>query len=108
LTGPGLPGLRIEALIFGSWVGLIEMGVTFLLWQRALRLTNHAARIGQLIFISPFVSLMLISEVLGEQIHLTSVVGLAVIVLGFAITRRTTRRSGLRPRIRKSANPRVR
>jgi drug/metabolite transporter (DMT)-like permease len=108
LTGPGLPGLRIEALIFGSWVGLIEMGVTFLLWQRALRLTNHAARIGQLIFISPFVSLMLISEVLGEQIHLTSVVGLAVIVLGFAVTRRTTRRSGLRPRIRKSANPRVR
>jgi hypothetical protein len=52
--------------------------------------------------------LMLISEVLGEQIHLTSVVGLAVIVLGFAVTRRTTRRSGLRPRIRKSANPRVR
>ncbi|MCZ6708842.1 MAG: DMT family transporter [Gammaproteobacteria bacterium] len=91
LMGPGLPRLSMEALLYGSWVGLIEMGVTFLLWQRALRLTDHAARIGQLIFISPFISLLLISGVLGEQIHLTTVAGLAVIVVGFAVTRQAAR-----------------
>ena len=66
------------------------MGVTFLLWQRALRLTSHAARIGQLIFLSPFISLALIGSVLGEHIHLTSVLGLAIIVAGLIVTRPPT------------------
>ncbi|NIP15764.1 MAG: EamA family transporter [Pseudomonadales bacterium] len=85
--GPGLPRLDWSVLWFGAWVGLVEMGVTFLLWQRAMRLTSHAARIGQLIFLSPFISLILISTVLGETIHWTSVLGLGVIVGGVLVTR---------------------
>ena len=87
LLGPGLPKLRWETLIYGSWVGFIEMGVTFLLWQRAMRLTRQAARIGQLIFLSPFVSLVLIGTILGERIHATTVFGLAVIVAGLMVAR---------------------
>jgi drug/metabolite transporter (DMT)-like permease len=64
------------------------MGVTFLLWQRALKLTAHAARIGQLIFLSPFLSLVLIGEVLGETVHVTSWLGLGIIVLGLAVAGR--------------------
>ncbi len=86
--GPGLPPLTPETLGYGAWVGLIEMGVTFLLWQRALRLTRHAARIGQLIFLSPFLSLVLIGEVLGETVHASSWLGLAVIVAGLLVTGR--------------------
>jgi drug/metabolite transporter (DMT)-like permease len=63
------------------------MGITFLLWQRALRLTANAGRIGALIFLSPFASLLLIAVVLGEQIHATSIAGLAIIVVGLALTR---------------------
>lgn len=85
--GPGWPALTWSSTGYGAWVGLIEMGFTFLLWQRALRLTRHAARLGQLIFLSPFVSLLLIGTVLGEHIHLTSVLGLAIIVLGLWISR---------------------
>jgi drug/metabolite transporter (DMT)-like permease len=85
--GPGLPPLDWNVAGFGAWVGLVEMGVTFLLWQRAMRLTSHAARIGQLIFLSPFISLLLISTVLGETIHWTSVLGLGVIVGGVLLTR---------------------
>jgi drug/metabolite transporter (DMT)-like permease len=85
--GPGLPRLGWNVVWFGAWVGLVEMGVTFLLWQRAMRLTSHAARIGQLIFLSPFISLLLISTVLGETIHWTSVLGLGVIVGGVLLTR---------------------
>ncbi len=57
-----------------------------------MKLTAHAARIGQLIFLSPFVSLVLIGTVLGERIHATSLVGLAIIVLGILVTRRSPRR----------------
>ena len=82
LAGPGLPAFSGENLVFGAWVGLLEMGLTFLLWQRALRLTRHAARLGQLIFLSPFISL------LGETIHLTSWIGLSVTVCGLLVTGR--------------------
>jgi drug/metabolite transporter (DMT)-like permease len=88
LVGPGLPTLGWEALLYGSWVGVVEMGVSFLLWQRALSLTRHAARIGQLIFLAPFISLILIGTVLGEHIHATSVAGVVIIVAGLMVTNR--------------------
>lgn len=87
LIGPGLPDLTGRTLALGIWVGAVEMGVTFLLWQHALRLSSNAGRLGQLIFLSPFVSMIFIANVLGEMIHWTSLVGLGVIVIGLWITR---------------------
>ena len=84
----GLPELTWRRVGFGAWVGLIEMGVTFLLWQQALRLTAHAGRIAQLIFLSPFISLLLIDRVLGEHVHASSLAGLAGIVAGLLIAGR--------------------
>jgi len=84
----GLPVITAQALGYGAWVGLIEMGVTFVLWQTALRRTAHAGRIAQLIFLSPFVSLVLIDRVLGEAVSASSIAGLALIVAGLAIARR--------------------
>ena len=78
----GLPPLTLGNLGYGLWVGLVEMGVTFLLWQRALALATHAGRISQLIFLSPFLSLVMIANVLGEPIHPSAVVGLVLIVAG--------------------------
>ena len=85
----GLPALSLRRLGYGAWVGLIEMGITFLLWQQALRATAHAGRIAQLIFLSPFISLILIDQVLGEEVQLRSIVGLAVIVAGLLVANRS-------------------
>jgi len=86
--GPGWPELTWKTLGYGAWVGLIEMGFTFLFWQQAMRLTAHAARIGQLVFLSPFLSLVMIDTVLGEQVRVASAAGLGVIVLGLWVSRR--------------------
>jgi len=86
--GPGLPAVRADTLLYAAWVGIVEMGVTFLLWQRALKLTRNAGRISQLIFLSPFLSLLLIGEVLNEQVAISSWTGLLVIVAGLLITGR--------------------
>jgi drug/metabolite transporter (DMT)-like permease len=88
--GPGWPPLSAQTLGYGAWVGLLEMGVTYLLWQQALRRTANAARIGQLIFLAPLLSLALIGTVLGESIHTTSLLGLAIILLGLWTSRRPT------------------
>ena len=84
--GPGWPQWTPASLLFGAWIGLIEMGVTFLLWQKALKTTAHAGRISQLIFLAPFLSMILIGTVLGETIRVTSIAGLTVIVMGLMTT----------------------
>lgn len=84
----GLPHLTATNLAFGLWVGLVEMGITFLLWQRALSLTRHVGAISQLIFLSPFLSLVLIAVVLGEDLHYSAPAALALIVLGLVVTGR--------------------
>ncbi|MCV6021929.1 EamA family transporter, partial [Escherichia coli] len=43
-----------------TYVGLFEMGITFVLWLSALKSTQTTARISNLIFASPFISLMLL------------------------------------------------
>ena len=68
-----------------SYVGLFEMGVTFVLWINALKLTRNTARISNLIFISPFISLMLLATIIGEEIHSSTLVGLVLIVCGLVI-----------------------
>jgi drug/metabolite transporter (DMT)-like permease len=70
------------------YVGLFEMGITFALWQMALHHTNNAAKIGTLIFISPFVSLFLISYFLHEPLQVQTFAGLALIILGVWFSQR--------------------
>ncbi len=74
-----------RGLFGGAYVGLFEMGITFVVWSSALKLTRSAARIGNLIFISPFLSLVLIRYVVGEPIAQSTVVGLALIVGGLLL-----------------------
>ena len=67
------------------YVGLFEMGVTFALWASALKLASGVARVGNLIFLSPLVSLIFISSILDEKIHPATLVGLALIIPGVLI-----------------------
>ena len=67
------------------YVGLFEMGITFVLWLSALKLTQNTARVSNLIFASPFISLVLLANIIGEQIHPTTLIGLMLIVFGLVI-----------------------
>jgi drug/metabolite transporter (DMT)-like permease len=84
----GLPTIDGNALIYGAWVGCVEMGVTFLLWQTALRMTSSVARVSQLIFVSPFLSLIFIHQFLEEQINPLTILALLLIVAGLVLTNR--------------------
>lgn len=65
-----------------GYIGLFEMGITYVLWQLALQYAQHTARVSNLIFISPFCSLVLIHFALGEAILWSTLVGLMLIVAG--------------------------
>ncbi|MBM3306850.1 MAG: DMT family transporter [Candidatus Eisenbacteria bacterium] len=73
------------ALLGAAYVGVVEMSVAFVLWLSALRLSTSAARIGNLVFLSPFLSLLLIRLVVGETIRPSTVAGLVLIVGGLVV-----------------------
>ncbi len=90
LLGPG----RIPAwpgLLGAAYIGLFEMGITYVLWQRALRYAENTAKVGNLIFVSPFCSLVLIHFALGEAIRWATLAGLALIVAGLLYQQRGPR-----------------
>ena len=72
----------VPGLLWGSYVGAFEMGIPFIFFGMAMRKTDNPALINQLTYLSPFMSLFLISIVLGEKIVLTTLIGLALIVFG--------------------------
>ncbi|WP_320170179.1 DMT family transporter [Maridesulfovibrio sp.] len=82
LVFSGLPPFNFPAVISAAYVGLFEMGITFALWLNAMKLTENTARISNLIFLSPFMSLILIHFIVGEEILTSTLVGLIFIVAG--------------------------
>lgn len=77
------------ALASVAYIGLFEMGITFVFWQLALQHTGNTARIGSLIFLSPFISLFLIHLVLGEPLQVQTFFGLGLIIIGVVIAQRS-------------------
>ncbi len=76
--------LRLDTggLLVASYVGAFEMGFTFVMWLTALRLAEVTARVANLIFLAPFLSLLLIHLVLGEHVRVATFGGLVLIVGG--------------------------
>jgi drug/metabolite transporter (DMT)-like permease len=67
------------------YIGLFEMGLSFVLWNKALKLTSHASRIANLIFLAPLLSIVWLSQFAGEPILTSTLVGLACILVGLFI-----------------------
>ncbi|MEC9215331.1 MAG: DMT family transporter, partial [Pseudomonadota bacterium] len=83
LTGQ-LPSVSMGSLLGGFYVGLFEMGIAFVLWMNAMRLTDNPLRISSLIFLAPPLSLLLIGTVLNETIAGSTLIGLVIILVGLA------------------------
>lgn len=71
-----------SSLAAAMYVGVFEMGIAFVLWSYAMKKAENTSRVSNLIFISPFLSLVFIYFILGEQILPSTYIGLVLIVLG--------------------------
>jgi len=74
-----------QGLAGAAYVGIFEMGLSFIFWLTAMRLTKNTASIANLIFIAPLLSLVIISLLLKEAILPSTLWGLALILGGLAI-----------------------
>jgi len=75
----------VEGILGAIYIGLFEMGISFVLWLMAIKLATNTAQVSNLIFISPFISLFLLSAIVGEEIHPSTFIGLVTIIIGLAI-----------------------
>lgn len=78
-------GIRSKGLIGALYVGVFEMGITYVLWLMALKRAKNTARIANLIFISPFLSLVMIHFLVGEEILRSTLIGLVFIITGLSV-----------------------
>jgi len=81
----GLPPLSWPGLAGAVYVGLFEMGLTFVLWLTALQRASNASRVANLIFLSPFLSLVFIHYLVGEPVEVATSLGLVIIVAGLVL-----------------------
>jgi len=85
LAGVKIPDLN--GILGAAYVGLFEMGITFLIWLRALKLSKTTAHIANLIYLVPFFSLVVISFTVGEEILSSTITGVIFIVGGIILQR---------------------
>ncbi len=76
---------KIEGVIGSVYIGFFEMGITYVLWLKALSLSVNTAKISNLVYLSPFIALFVIHLSVGEEILLSTFIGLFFIVSGIII-----------------------
>ncbi len=74
-----------ESFYAAIYVGIFEVGITYVLWLKAMDYSTNNAKIGNLVFLAPFVSLIFIHFILKETIFVTTFIGLIFIVAGIFV-----------------------
>ncbi len=78
------PGISFVAVIH---TGIFEVGITYVFWLKAMNLSTNNAKIGNVAFFTPFLSLIFIHFVLKETIYITTFIGLLFIISGVLVQR---------------------
>ncbi len=79
-----IPKLAWVAVVYS---GVFEMGITFVIWLTAMRLTSRTDKISNYVFLAPFLSLFFIAIFLKEHIYTTTFVGLILIIVSIFLNR---------------------
>ncbi len=93
LVSVGLRKVAVMGLLGAVYIGLFEMGIAYVMWLKAMKLSSNTARIANLIFISPFLSLIFIHFLVGEEILPSTLIGLICIVIGLLLQGRANQAS---------------
>ena len=80
-----VPGAR--GLLGAAYVGLFEMSLTYVVWLAALSRARTTAEVSSMIYLTPFLSLLVIAVSVGERISPWTVAGLVLVIAGIVLER---------------------
>jgi len=94
LTGElsGILNADIHGIAGSVYIGLFEMGITFVIWLKALELAESTSDVSIYIYITPFLALVFIAAVVGETIGIWTVAGLILVISGIILKEKGSKR----------------
>jgi drug/metabolite transporter (DMT)-like permease len=85
LTGKWQIEIKWTGISAAVYVGIFEMGITFFFWLKALQMASTTAKVSNLVYIAPFLSLIFVHYILHEPVYYTTPLGLVLIISGIFI-----------------------
>ncbi len=83
--------ISLKPFLATLYIGLFEMGITFLLWLNALKYAQNTSKTANLIFLSPILSLFFIHLIVGEKIENSTIVALVLILFALGLQKLKSR-----------------
>jgi len=75
----------LKGILAAVYVGVFEMGITFLFWLKALQMASTTDKVSNLVYLAPFFSLLLLHFIIHEPVYYTTPVGLILIISGIFV-----------------------
>ena len=75
----------LTGIVASLYVGIFEMGITFLFWLKALRMASTTAKVSNIVYLAPFLSLIFVHYIIHEPVYYTTPVGLVFIITGILV-----------------------
>jgi drug/metabolite transporter (DMT)-like permease len=85
ITGSWHFDIGFRGLTASIYVGIFEMGITFLFWLKALQMASTTDKVSNLVYLAPFLSLVFVHFILKEPVYYTTPAGLLLIICGILI-----------------------
>ena len=85
LVFSSVQAVGVQGLFGAVWIGCFEFGFAFIAWITALKLSGNTGQVANLVFLTPFISMIFIHFVLGEDIAGRTWAGLLLILTGIGI-----------------------
>jgi drug/metabolite transporter (DMT)-like permease len=85
ITGEWQVSIGFRGAAAAVYIGLFEMGITFLFWLKALQMASTTDKVSNLVYFAPFISLIFVHFILHEPVYYTTPAGLLLIIAGIFI-----------------------
>jgi drug/metabolite transporter (DMT)-like permease len=91
ITGKWTVEIGFRGGVASVYVGIFEMGITFLFWLKALQMASATDKVSNLVYFAPFLSLVFVHFILHEPVYYTTPAGLLLIIAGILIQNRRSK-----------------
>jgi drug/metabolite transporter (DMT)-like permease len=85
ITGTWQIESGIKGITASVYIGIFEMGITFFFWLKALQMASTTAKVSNLVYLAPFISLFFVHFILHEPVYYTTPLGLVFIISGIFV-----------------------
>jgi drug/metabolite transporter (DMT)-like permease len=92
ITGKWASPVGLSGAMASVYIGIFEMGITFLFWLKALQMATTTDKVSNLVYFAPFLSLVFVHFILHEPVYYTTPIGLILIISGVYVQNRKRKR----------------